>query len=177
MQELELLKELFDNKLVNVINVLINDRSEGLYLNEVSRAANVSPATTYRIINKLVNLEIIQEIRVKKLKIYKFTKSEDTEFLYKLFKKDIQVLKVFIEQVKNLEGLNEIILHGQEERDRANVLLIGSNIDPGKLKEVCGDIKEKHNFIISPLILTEEQYDSMSKMGLYSGKKNIIFKR
>ena len=69
MQELELLKKLFDNKLVNTINVLINDKSEGLYLNEVSRLANVPPATTYRIINKLVNLDIIQEIRVKKLKI------------------------------------------------------------------------------------------------------------
>jgi len=70
-----------------------------------------------------------------------------------------------------------ILLHGEEARDRANVLLIGDDIDSGKIKEICGSIKEEHNFIISPLTLTAEQYDSMSKMGLYSGKKNILFER
>ena len=40
-----------------------------------------------------------------------------------------------------------------------------------------GKIKEENNFIISPLTLTAEQYDAMSKMGLYSGKKSILFEK
>ena len=94
-----------------------------------------------------------------------------------MFKKDVQVLKVFIDQIKNMPELQYIVLHGEETKDRANVLLIGENINSGKIKEICAKIKEDHNFLISPLTLTAEQYDSMSKMGLYSGKKNILFEK
>jgi ACT domain-containing protein len=76
-----------------------------------------------------------------------------------------------------MPGLHAIVLHGEEAKDRANVLLIGNNINSDKIKEICGEIKEEQGFIISPLTLTAEQYDAMSKMGLYSGKKNILFER
>jgi len=177
MQAVDVLTELFDKKILSILNVIINDKTEGMYLGEISKASSVAPATTHRIINKLVRIEVLEEIRIKKLKLYKFRRYGKTEFLFKLFKKDAMILKIFIDQVKEIEGLHAILLHGEEARDRANVLLIGDNIDSEKIKEICGSIKEEHNFIISPLTLTAEQYDSMSKMGLYSGKKNILFER
>jgi len=57
------------------------------------------------------------------------------------------------------------------------VLLIGNNIDAGQVKAVCAEIKEKHNFIVSPLSLTPEQYGQMSQMGLYSGTKKMLYER
>ena len=84
---------------------------------------------------------------------------------------------MFIDTVKDIKELQYIVLHGKETKDRANLLLIGENIDSGKIKEICAKIKEEHNFIISPLTVTAEQYDSMSKMGLYSGKKNILYEK
>ena len=177
MQAVDVLTELFDKKILAILNTIINDKTGGMYLGEISKAANVPNATTYRILNKLVKVELIEEVKIKKLKLYKFKRSGKSEFLYKLFKKDVQVLKIFIEKVKNMPGLQAIVLHGEEAKDRANILLIGNNIDAGNVKEICAKIKEDHNFIISPLTLTAEQYDSMSKMGLYSGKKNILFEK
>ncbi len=177
MQAVDVLTELFDKKILNILNTIINDKSGGMYLGEISKAASVSPATTYRILNKLVKSELIKEIKIKKLKLYSFNRTGKSDFLYRLFKKDVQVLKVFIEKAKDLNGLQAILLHGEETKDKANILLIGNNIDSGRVKEICSAIKETYNFIISPLTLTAEQYDSMSKMGLYSGKKNILFEK
>lgn len=177
MQAVDVLKDLFDEKILSILNIIINDKTGGMYLGEISMAAEVPKATTFRIINKLVNSELIEEKKIKKLKLYRFKRSGNSEFLYNIFKKDVQILKIFIEKVKDLKGLQAILLHGEETKDRANILLIGGNIDSGKIKETCAKIKEKHNFIISPLTLTAEQYNSMSKMGLYSGKKNILFEK
>jgi predicted transcriptional regulator len=175
MQAIDVLTELFDKKILNILNILINDKSEGMYLGELAKAANVAPATTYRILNKLVKIELIDEIKIKKLKLYKFKRSGKSDFLYRLFKREAQVLKIFIEKIKALPGVQALVLHGEEAKDRANVLLIGNNIETGKIKEICAEINEAYNFVISPLTLTAEQYDAMSKMGLYSGKKSILF--
>jgi predicted transcriptional regulator len=177
MQAVDVLKDLFDEKILSILNIIINDKTGGMYLGEITRAANVPKATTFRILNKLVDSDLIEEKKIKKLKLYKFRRSGKSEFLYKMFKKDVQVLKIFIDQIKSIPSLQYIVLHGEETKDRANLLLIGENIDSGKIKEICAKIKEEHNFIISPLTLTAEQYDSMSKMGLYSGKKNILYER
>jgi len=177
MQTIEVLTELFDKKILDILNTIINDKTGGMYLGELSKAANVAPATTYRIINKLVKLELIEEVKIKKLKLYKFRRSGKSEFLYQLFKKDIKIMQVFIDKVKEMPELQAIILHGEEAKDRANLLLIGNSIDSGKIKEICGEIREKYNFVIAPLTLTAEQFDAMSKMGLYSGKRSILFEK
>jgi len=70
-----------------------------------------------------------------------------------------------------------VLLHGKQGNQRANVLIIGSDVDNAKIKEICGNIKEKYKFIISPLVLTAEQFKQMSSMGLYSGKEKVLFKR
>jgi len=85
MQAVDVLTELFDKKILGILNIVINDKSEGMYLGEISKAASVPPATTYRIINKLVALDVLQEVKIKKLKLYKFKRSGKTEFLFKLF--------------------------------------------------------------------------------------------
>lgn len=177
MQDIETLSALFDNKILAVLAVLVNDSSEGLYLREISKFAQVSDATTYRIIKKLIKANIVDQRQIKKLKLYKFRTTDKTQFLYKLLKKDIQVMQIFVEEAKNIKGIQAILLHGKESNQRANVLVIGSNVDAGQIKELCANIKEKYNFVISPLTLTAEQFQQMSTMGLYSGKEKVLFKK
>jgi len=177
MHNLEILSALFDNKILAVLAVLVNDSSEGLYLREISKYANISDATTFRIIKKLVQVGIVEQKKIKKLKLYRFKNDEKTAFLYKILKKDIQVLGVFVEQVSKIQEVKAILLHGKESNQRANILVIGQGVDAGKIKEICGEIREKYNFVISPLILAAEQFEQMSSMGLYSGKEKILFKR
>ena len=172
-----MLKGLFDKKILSVLDILINDKSdEGLYLREIAKKSRVSPASTHRILNKLLALELINQIKIKQLKLYKINISKQTKFLHNLLKKDIRVINLFVDTIKEIHEIQAVILHG-EERDRANVLLIGEGINNAKVKEICGELQTKHKFTISPLVLVAEQYEQMIKMGLYSGKEKVIWKR
>ena len=177
MQDIETLTALFDNKILSILAVLANDTSGRLYLREISKYSKVSDASTYRIIQKLIRLGLVEQMKIKKLKLYRFKNTDKTEFLFNMLKKDIKVLQLFIDEIKKLEGVQSILLHGKENNERANVLLIGSGIDSDKVKEICGSIKVNHNFIISPLILALEQFEQMSSMGLYSGKEKVLFSK
>ena len=177
MQDIETLGALFDNKILSVLAVLVNDTTGGLYLREISKYSGVADATTYRVIKKLIKAGIVEQQNIKKLKLYRFRNSDQTRFLYKMLKKDVQVMQVFVEKASRIKGVQAILLHGKESNQRANVLVIGANIDAGEIKELCGSIKEKYNFIISPLTLTAEQFEQMSSMGLYSGKEKVLFRK
>ena len=177
MQDIETLSALFDNKILAILAVLVNDTTGGLYLREISKYSGVSDATTYRLIKKLIKAGIIEQQKIKKLKLYRFRNSAQTRFLYNMLKKNVQIVQVFVDQASKIKGVQAILLHGKESNQRANVLVIGLSIDAGQIKELCGSIKEKYNFIISPLTLTAEQFEQMSKMGLYSGKEKVLFKK
>ena len=178
MEQAEVLGALFDQKIISVLGVLVNDSGkEGLYLREIAKGSKVSNATTYRIVQKLVKLQLVNQLKIKKLKLYKFKHSSGSEFLVNMLKKDIRVLEAFIRQVSGLKGVQAVLLHGEESNERANVLIIGDDVDSGKIKEICGSIREKYNFVISSLILAAEQFEQMSSMGLYSGKERVLFRK
>ena len=177
MQEITLLTELFDRKILAILAVLTNDTSGGLYLREISKYSQVSDASTHRIINKLLELGIVEQEKIKKLKLYKFKKSSKTEFLYKILKKDVQVINIFIEEVKKHMSIDQIILYGEETNKRASILLIGDVIHTEKVKEIVGSIQMKYNFLITPTMLNNETYENLSNMGQFLSKKRILFKR
>jgi len=178
MELLEILKELFDQKILSVLDFVINNQGkDGLYLNEIAKGAKVPTATTYRIVSKLMKLNFLQQTRIKNLKLYKFKHTDKNRFLYDVLKKDVQVMQLFVKKIKELQGLQAVILHGEERNDRANVLLIGEGTNAEKTKEICEEIREKYNFIISYLTITVEQFDTMANMGLYSGKKTVLWKK
>ena len=178
MDEINVLKGLFDKKILSILDILVNDNSsEGLYLREIAKKTRVSPASTHRILNKLMAMELVNQTRIKQLKLYKINKIKKAEFLHNLLKKDVIVINLFVDMIKEINNINAVILHGQEQQDRANVLLIGESINSARIKEICGDLQTKHRFTISPLVLAAEQYEQMIKMGLYSGKEKVIWKR
>ena len=177
MENSQLLQELFDTKILAILKLFFKYSDKQFYLLEVSKESGVSSATTFRIVNKLTELGIIKQIKITKFKLYKLNSNENVEFLQDFIREDIQVLKRFINDIKEIDNIEAIILHGKETSNRANVLIIGNDIDPGKMKTLCTYIKEKYDFTISPLTLTKEQYEQMSQMGLYSGQKKILFKR
>lgn len=177
MEEIETLAALFDNKTISILAVLVNDTSGGLYLREISKYSKVSDATTYRIINKIEKSGLLDVKKIKNLKLYKLKEEQSTSFLFRLLKKEIRVTSLFIDEVRKHMSIDMAILYGEESNQRANILLIGDVINAEKIKEIVGDIKIKHNFIITHTILTNEQFENMSKTGLLSEKKKILFQR
>jgi len=173
----QLLKTIFDPKLVAVMRLFLHDREKEYYLREVSKLTRVSPATTLRIIRKLHKAEILQEIRIKKFKLYRLAVNENVTFLESFMKEETHILNEFVNSLKILPGVQSVILHGKDQPDRANVLIIGENVDSGQTKALCGAIREKYRFTISALTLTQDQFEQMSSMGLYSGEKKLVYRR
>ena len=177
MENLDLLERLFDKNTISIIQLFLSNKDQNFYLREISKESNVSLATTSRIVNKLLKLDIINLNKINKFKVYTLNNNASVKYLESFLKKDIQILDKFVESISHFEGIERIILHGDEMKDRANVLLIGNNIDTNAIKEVVANIKEGSKFTVSALVLTKEQYDQMSQMGLYSGKKKVLFKK
>jgi len=177
MKDIETLAAVFDNRVLAILAVLVNDISDGLYLREISRFSHVSDATTFRIIQKLVDAGLVDLVQIKNLKIYKMKKSEKTDFLFNLLKKEVQLINIFVDKIKESMSTDQIILYGEESSQRANVLIIGDSIKQENIKEIAAELKVKSNFSINFTILTNEQFQSMANTGLFSGKKRVLYKR
>lgn len=177
MEEINILEGLFDPKILKIIRLFLNEKENEFYLREISNKVNVPIATTFRIVRRLLKLGLIEEIKIKKFKLYRIKEGSNIKFLESFIREEKRILEIFIDKIKNLSGINSIILHGKEKKDRANILLIGENIKANLVKQICVDIKEKYNFTISSLTLTEDQFKQMSSMGLYSGEKKTLFKK
>jgi DNA-binding transcriptional ArsR family regulator len=177
MENIGLLEKLFDEKIIRVIQIFLANKEKQFYLREIEKETKVPIATVSRHIQKLKKLGIIKEIKISKFKLYQLNENNDVRYLQTFMKKDVQILDLFVDNVKTIPGVQSIILHGDELKDRANVLIIGEDIDSGEVKQRVGQIKEDTKFTVSALVLTREQYEQMSRMGLYSGKKKSLYER
>lgn len=175
---METLAALFDNKVLAILAVLVNDTSGGLYLREISKYSKVPDATTFRIINKLEQANLLDITKIKNLKLYRLKDIPNTHFLFKLMKKEERVLDLFINKVKENMSIDlAILIDGGESNQRASVLLVGDVISSDKVKEIAGEIKINHNFTINPTVLNNESYQGLVNSGQISGNKKVLFSR
>ncbi len=86
MAVLKALSGLIDKKVEKILKLFFENKKELFHINSVSKRSNVPLATTFRIIKRLVNLEIITAVEVGKFKIYKLNANEKTELLARLVK-------------------------------------------------------------------------------------------
>ena len=177
MERVDILEQLFDDKVLKILRFFYSNETGQFYLREIAKKTGIPVATSFRIINRLAELTIIEPIPIKKFKLYKLGDNEHTRFLGQFIRKEKQALQVFVTRAKAIEGINTLTLQGREEKDRANVILIGTNIDQTKVKELCGAIKAEFNFTITELILAEDQFKQMDSMGLFPGKKMVLYQK
>ena len=173
----KLLENLFDAKILSIIRLLINRKDHQLTLKEISKYSKVPLASTFRIINKLVVLEILQITKTKHLKIYMLAQNDKTRYLEAIIKENKTIVEEFLDLVENIPGIETVILHGKLEKDKANILIIGENVDNNLVRDAIVSIKERHNYTLTHLVLTESQYNQMAAMNLYSGKKEILLQK
>ena len=164
MENLDILEQLFDKKTLDVLRIFYKNDTKEFYIREVSRLTKVPLATSFRIVRKLVKLKLVNEIRLAKFKVYVLSDNENTRFLGQVIKKQKQALQVFVTKIKNLKGLQKILIQGKEEKDRANIILIGNDMPLNEIKQVCRAIKEQLNYIVSPLSVDIEQFEQMKMM-------------
>jgi len=177
MESQKILEALFDKKMLTILKLFIKKKDQQFYLKEISKQTKVPLATTHRILNKLADLEVIKRTKIKHLKIYKLADNEKTKYLEAVFEEKKTIIDEFVEQASKILGIKTIISSGREEKDKANLLIIGESIDNSLIREIIVRIKEKYNFTITHLVLTETQYQQMAAMNLYPGKKEILMEK
>jgi len=177
MADVDILKQLFDKKIIRILDVFLSDKGKQFYLRELSRDAGVSPATTYRILNRLVKADIIKEIKISKFKVYQIQENDKTKKLSKLIKSEVSPIDMFVESVRNIEGVDSVILHGKKTSKGANILIIGRDDLSDGVNKVSIDIEKKYNFKIDFLILSDFQFRQMTRLGVYSGEKKVLWEK
>jgi len=177
MESAKLLEDLFDKKTLDILKLFLKKKDQEFCLKEIAKSTRVPLASSFRITNKLVMLELIERKRTKHLKTYKLIQNEKTRFLENVLEQKKTILDEFIEQIVNASGIRTIILYGKEEKDKANLLIIGDEVDNNIIREAIVNIKEKYSFSITHLVLTEMQYNQMAAMNLYSKRKEVLLQK
>ncbi len=170
---LGVVEELFDSNKIAVLKVLVNSKEEW-YLRELSRKSEVPVTTTFRVLEQLVSLGLVQKREMKTAKLYSMIKNERTAVLFNLLGERVDPLQIFGEKIKNITGIRQVIVQGEVRQDGANVLVIGSGFDADAVKRIGEDIEKNTGFKVYSLGLTEDQYKQMSQMGFYPGPKKVL---
>jgi len=165
------LRGLLDHKKISVLKTL-HFAKEDMYLRELAKKSEVSVSSVFRILQELMRLGLVRVKEVGMMKFFSLVRNEKSRFLEGWFKEE-SLLDVFVAGVKGMEGVKKIFLQGKVEENRGNIILIGEAVDDLRVKEICEKIKEK-GLDLSFLILNEEQFEKLDKMGLYAGEKKVL---
>ena len=70
-------KELIDVKIIRILHSFNQHKDKFFHLQKLSRTSNVPMSTTFRIVNKLVKLGLVEVIVIDKTKLYKISKKAE----------------------------------------------------------------------------------------------------
>ena len=81
---MDLLKGLVDDKILRVLNVFLSEPDQFFHINKVSQQSKVPLATTFRIINSLVDNKLLKIEKISKFKLYKLADTKKTKRLRRI---------------------------------------------------------------------------------------------
>ncbi len=165
------LHSLLDHKKFAILKVLYFAKEE-LYLREIAKKSGVAVSSVFRIIPELAQAGLVRVKTIRMMKFYSLVQNEKSSFLNEWFKEE-NVMEVFVDRIREIEGIKKVLLQGKVVNNQANVIIIGSRIDGLKVDELCNQIKEK-GLDLSNVVLNEEQFEKLDKMGVYGGEKKVL---
>lgn len=176
-EPIKLLEGLFDKKRMSLVRLFLDHPEQEYGIREAGRAARLAPATTYRIIRVLLKMSIIEERKIKKLRLYRLAQSRDVKLLDEMLAVKKSAMEEFTELVSVLDGVEEIILQGKPTKEKASVMVLGEGIDAAAMGRIVAEIREKYKFTVLFLALSRAQYEQMNSMGLYAPEKQTLFRK
>lgn len=177
MDPARILEELFDRKTLKILRLLSKDPEKQFYLREIAQQAKVPVATVYRIMKRLTAINVVDVVQIKRMKLYTYNQGKEGKFVEQLLEVRRGAVEEFVERCKAIEGIQQVILHGRKQKDRANFLIIGDDVPTGPLVEAQAAIKETTGFTVIYLILGRQQYEQMAEMGLYAGDRQVLLEK
>ena len=177
MEPSKILEEFFDKKTLSVLRLFSTNPDKQYYLREIAKVTRVPIATVFRIVRKLVVMDVIKEIKIKKFKIYQFSQNKEAKFVEQLIEVRRGALEEFIDACRSIDGIQQVILHGKKLKDKANLLIIGRNIPTEPLVQATAKVKEDFAYTVIYLLLEPHQYEQMAHMGLYADDRQILLQK
>ena len=72
-------EELIDKKTLKILRLLMADKTKQFHIQKISVDSKVPLTSTFRVVKRLVELNLIEQIKIGKLKIYKSADNEATK--------------------------------------------------------------------------------------------------
>jgi predicted transcriptional regulator len=158
----ELLAGIFDEKTVKIVNKLL-PKKDIFYLRELALESQVSLATTFRIVQKLLKLGLVRKETKNKFTFYYLNKDtqlfKELSMLFNIEKPD--PLKQIKEALKNLYPSDLLNVYATSGKDK-KLFIIGTNIQQSAVQSLLADAQIKTNF----MIINPDQFQQMQQMGL-----------
>ncbi|HEY9702286.1 MAG TPA: hypothetical protein V6C58_07555 [Allocoleopsis sp.] len=164
MDNLDVLRKLFDEKIILTLNTFLDNPQESLSLTQISDNSKVNNATTLRILDKLMAQNIIELVRVGKSKVYRLKQTQKTLLLTMIIKKEHSISEI-IDLATHIKGMEKIILESRT-KNSAKFIFVTSTEQKSALNEIVKKIQDKHKYQLVFLELTEKQFNDMEKFGL-----------
>ena len=175
MGQMEILRKLFDDKILVVIGAFLDNPDRKFSLTQIASMSGVNISTTFRIIEKIVDKGIVEVVQVGKSKFYRLKHSKETLELNKMLRKDERIQE-FVEKLKRDFRVKKVILEAKTSHG-AKILIVGDFLKKEKIISLSEGIRKKYNYRIQFVEISEKQFTDMEEMGLYSINKKIIWER
>ncbi|MDI3544528.1 MAG: hypothetical protein PWQ28_809 [Candidatus Woesearchaeota archaeon] len=173
----DVVMSIIDEKIGKILNAFYENQKKGYYLTQLSQETGVSLSSTYRRLKKLGEIGIIREEIIGPSKIYHLNDNEQVRLLGEIIKPSKNLGKIIKEFFGDIEALKKVVIYGEVKENKATLLFIGENIDNRIIEEREKRISEQYGIKLNHILLTEEQFEKMTLLGLYSGKKKVLFEK
>ncbi len=173
-QKMDALRDLFDERIIEIMTLFMENPGKKYFLSDVSNKTKVNITTTFRILNRLVEKGFIKSSIIGKTRAYELEQNKKTQDLLRLLKKEDDPLQLFIDQVSSYPRLKRIVLESREKRG-AKLILVGNFLSKEKFEKKASEIKQKHDFEIRFVELSEEQYKKFKGFKSYGLEEKVIW--
>jgi Fe2+ or Zn2+ uptake regulation protein len=175
MEDIHILRDLFDEKIIRIINVFIKYPEKQFYLSEVSKLSGINISTTFRTLNRFLEQGFVKTIVVGKVRLYQLERNDKTSALLKFLRKEeTSATDEFLNKIKEYSRIKKIIEETKTDF-RANYLIVGDFIPSERIERIANEIKAKHKFIITFAVISESQFEALKNYGGNKFSNKIIF--
>jgi len=171
---MEALKDLFDEKIVGVVELFIENPGKRFFLSDIANKTKINITTTFRILNRLVEKDFVKSTIIEKTRAYELEQNKKTQELMKFLRKEEEPMQLFIQEVSTYPRIKRIILESRDKRG-AKIIIVGNFIQKERIDKKINELKIKYNFDINYVELSEEQYKQLKGFKSYSLEERIIW--
>ncbi|MBT3583156.1 helix-turn-helix domain-containing protein [Candidatus Woesearchaeota archaeon] len=159
MIDQKLLETVFDEKIIGVINALLNQDTDFFSIREISEKADVTVSTTFRIVQSLEAVGFVKKIKRGRIKFFQIQKaSKSYKQLAELLGQKIDIYSI----IRNKIG-EEVELFTPKKDKNKIFIITEEDIDDSELsKEITATSNKK----IKLMSISPQQFQKMKTMGL-----------